>query len=441
MPSSTASRARSSSRRSAGGTRTGSTASRSGDAPSTDVTPPSVADVAETAAAIVTDLLLGKSGDRVPRSGDSATHLLACRDPRLLRIEPEVALDAQLRMLVLFAPIDHASLWLPDEGDVRCIGRAGATRSRAALRASAMAVLEQRATPSSATTLRALPVERWDAVYGALVVEPRARCVQVALASAELAAAAISPILERQFALEQSQSSGSKLLEAAERRTARLRFDIHDGPLQDAAILSGELAGIEQQLMALLDDDAARNEISHRIDDLRAITRTIENELRELALAGGADRAVLSLPEVLASEVSHFRRRTGIEAQLEVDDDLEATTPSQRIVIARIVEEALANVREHARATRASVTVCRTDGALSVHVVDDGRGFDVGRALRRAERDRRLGLLSMTERVHLLGGQLEVESRPGGPTAVWAVLPAWTPANGNRARSGAGSAA
>jgi signal transduction histidine kinase len=71
------------------------------------------------------------------------------------------------------------------------------------------------------------------------------------------------------------------------------------------------------------------------------------------------------------------------------------------------------------------VTVGRTTTAAVVR--DDGRGFDVERALVRAAERGRLGLVGMAERVRLLGGRLEVDSRPGGPTVVSAVIPRWEP--------------
>ena len=56
---------------------------------------------------------------------------------------------------------------------------------------------------------------------------------------------------------------------------------------------------------------------------------------------------------------------------------------------------------------------------------DDGRGFDPETTVARAARAGRLGLVGMHERVRMLGGQTQIDSRPGGPTVVSAVLPRW----------------
>jgi signal transduction histidine kinase len=70
----------------------------------------------------------------------------------------------------------------------------------------------------------------------------------------------------------------------------------------------------------------------------------------------------------------------------------------------------------------------RTDRrGVHASVVDNGCGFDVGQTLPAAARKGRLGLVGMSERVRLLGGRLDVESRVGGPTTITASLPWWNP--------------
>jgi signal transduction histidine kinase len=64
---------------------------------------------------------------------------------------------------------------------------------------------------------------------------------------------------------------------------------------------------------------------------------------------------------------------------------------------------------------------------IHAEITDNGRGFDVERTLVKAARNGRLGLVGMSERVRLLGGRFDVQSRPGGPTTVSVVLPAWRP--------------
>jgi two-component system sensor histidine kinase UhpB len=80
-------------------------------------------------------------------------------------------------------------------------------------------------------------------------------------------------------------------------------------------------------------------------------------------------------------------------------------------------------VLRHARATHVWVELRRRDSALEVVVRDDGVGFDVAAAHRRARAGASLGLLSLAERVELAGGRSTIESAPGGGTTVRAWFP------------------
>ena len=85
----------------------------------------------------------------------------------------------------------------------------------------------------------------------------------------------------------------------------------------------------------------------------------------------------------------------------------------------RIVQEALANVWKHAKASEANVEVFQKGKMLNVIVSDDGVGFDPGGM----GMGRSLGLLSMVERARLVGGTLRISSKPGKGTRVVARLP------------------
>ena len=95
-------------------------------------------------------------------------------------------------------------------------------------------------------------------------------------------------------------------------------------------------------------------------------------------------------------------------------EGIEAPVPSAvEVGLYHIVREALANVLRHAKATAASVLVTQSDDRLRVRIVDDGIGFDVSRL----PADR-FGLLGMSERARLLGGELRITSAPDAGTIV-----------------------
>jgi signal transduction histidine kinase len=154
----------------------------------------------------------------------------------------------------------------------------------------------------------------------------------------------------------------------------------------------------------------------------------LDRTLRELAQSlEPASVLECSLADVLKREVDSFEARTDIRTTLEISGDLEAMTASQRIALYRIVQEGLANVREHSGANEVTVRVRGTERGTEAQIIDNGRGFEVAKTLIRAAKRGRLGLVGMGERVRLLGGTFDVESRPGGPTMLTLVLPRWQP--------------
>jgi signal transduction histidine kinase len=100
--------------------------------------------------------------------------------------------------------------------------------------------------------------------------------------------------------------------------------------------------------------------------------------------------------------------------------------PGAEIALLRVAQEALANVRQHARAQRVGLTLTYLDDATLLDVRDNGVGFDPGLAGRARDRSRGagFGLTGMRERVEGQGGTLTVESAPGRGTAIVAALPA-----------------
>jgi signal transduction histidine kinase len=369
--------------------------------------------IAETAAATKLE----------PSAAASCLYALAMRDNALLEAEPLTALQAQLKGFLLFASAGHASLWLVERGEELCVAKVGRPVAKHRLRAAARAALAG-TRRSAGSELRAVPLVRHGVRSAALVTQLAAGRIRQGLTYAEETVLAVSPVLERRILLESTLSFGEQLLESTERRIARLGFDIHDGPLQGLAIVAGELSVLNRQLEAMGDGGIGAF-AERRLGDVKDLVIDLGVDLRTIASTAAPGK--LYLRETLEQEVAQLLRRTDIRVDLEVEGDVDATTASQRIAAARVVEEALANVREHSGATSVQVSVRRENGTLQLSVADNGRGFDVTRAMRRASRDRRLGLIAMEHRLRLLGGQLEVNSRPGGPTVISGSLPAWKP--------------
>jgi signal transduction histidine kinase len=356
-------------------------------------------------------------------------HMRAVRNPELIELSPRLALETHLRMLVSLAKLGEASTWIADPfGGITCAVRIGDGDPTRRIRATARAVLSGESTERPGSLVRGLPLLRWQRPCGALVVRTMREGRDLSLLLAEETAAAIAPILEREALLERNAAKERSLVEASERRLTRLGFDLHDGPIQSIAFLTADLRLFRRQLEPFARGHADGGRLVGRLADIEARLGRLDTDLRELSHSlESATIATRPLDEVLAGEVDSFRRESDIDATLSRKGDMTGLTASQRIAIVRIVQEALSNVREHSGAATVNVSVSARRDGVHAEIVDDGRGFPVERTLVRAARTGRLGLLGMSERVRLLGGRFDVDSRPGGPTTISVVLPFWQP--------------
>jgi signal transduction histidine kinase len=94
-----------------------------------------------------------------------------------------------------------------------------------------------------------------------------------------------------------------------------------------------------------------------------------------------------------------------------------------RVFLFTAVRELLVNVVKHAHASRVKVTVRKARDVMSIHVADDGTGFNAARVRSNVEENKGFGLFSIRERLHHLGGQMEVKSQKGRGTRAVLVAP------------------
>jgi signal transduction histidine kinase len=119
------------------------------------------------------------------------------------------------------------------------------------------------------------------------------------------------------------------------------------------------------------------------------------------------------LPDL--AELVEETRRSGLAVELSAEGEFQGIPAGVQLAAFRIVQEALTNVRKHARASNVKVKVARAYGELELEVADDGSGP-------RGD-SRGHGLIGMRERVALYGGTLSFGARAGGGFAVEARLP------------------
>ena len=208
-----------------------------------------------------------------------------------------------------------------------------------------------------------------------------------------------------------------QVLTAQEVERKRVSLDLHDGPLQSLGVglihADTLRKRVETTDITSTDIDMLRRDFASVVDEVRGLIADLRPE-------------VLDSYGLLPALEAHTRRiheTTGLE--LEITYTLEDRLPAYlEVLVYRLVQEALTNVRKHARATKAALSIEPDESGTQVivRVEDDGRGFDMSARSTRAE-GYGVGLRSMRERMEGAGGEMRVASAPGKGTTVTFLLP------------------
>ncbi|WP_067482162.1 sensor histidine kinase [Actinomadura hibisca] len=193
----------------------------------------------------------------------------------------------------------------------------------------------------------------------------------------------------------------------------RLSREIHDTLAQGLSSMGILLQAADREWDA--DPQAARRHVRRAAD---AAADNLAEARRFVRALPPADLAAGSLPAALRGLLDRADG-TGPPARLQVDGaEYDLDTAAQAALV-RVVQGALANVREHAGASAVMVTLTYLDDQVRLDVADDGTGFDRARP----GPGRGYGLTAMRERLAAAGGTLEIESVPGEGTVVAATVP------------------
>jgi signal transduction histidine kinase len=319
------------------------------------------------------------------------------------------------------------SLWTMDTGgDLKQIAHAGDFDADARrTRRLAQTLLDAKhQDPDRARDVAGILLERWRQPAAALIVRGREAAAANRRAILECAGSMLIAMLERDQFRAHGSHSDEAVAASAERRLSRLRFDLHDGPQQDVVLLAEDVRLLRSQLEVTIDGQPNKARVLGRLDDLQARLVAIDGDLRRIsAFVQSPFLHAESLPEALANLTDEFAARTGIEPKTQLTGDFTDLTDSQQITLLGLIREALSNIREHSEAEHVTITLSAGAGGIEATVRDDGHGFDPETTLVEAARGGHLGLVGMHERVHLLGGRTQIDSRPGGPTVISVNLP------------------
>lgn len=218
---------------------------------------------------------------------------------------------------------------------------------------------------------------------------------------------------------QQLRQLSSRLLSAQEDERKRIAGDIHD-------IIGSGLAGVTFKLeRSLTKKDQTLKAQEEPLENIVSMLHEIMEESKRMQQ--DLRPALLDYQGLLVT-LSWFLRKfqsiyDGIAATFENDLDEMDIPDSLKIIIFRVIQEAMNNIAKHSKADRVKMLLRKPEGRLEVVLQDNGQGFDLEKTLARGGLERGLGLSSMRERVELSGGSFHIESTGGKGTLVRASWP------------------
>jgi PAS domain S-box-containing protein len=215
---------------------------------------------------------------------------------------------------------------------------------------------------------------------------------------------------------EQLQSLASELSLTEERERHRLATDLHDHIGQALAVSKIKL-GILQKSAISPDQAKPLSEVRELIEQMIQDTRSLTFELSLPVLYE------LGFESAVEWFAKHIRSQHGIRVEVQKDLVPIPMDDEIKVLLFRSVRELMINIVKHAQARNARVTIRREDDGINIEVEDDGVGIkDVPRDSR-LKSDSGFGLFSIRERLHYLGGRVQVESEKGRGTKITMMVP------------------
>jgi two-component system sensor histidine kinase UhpB len=202
---------------------------------------------------------------------------------------------------------------------------------------------------------------------------------------------------------KERRDAGAYALQAQEEERQRLARGLHDevGQSMTAVLLQLKqiTANASPEQRAQLAE--AQQVVKTSLEDVRRLARELRPELLDH----------LGLASALGNLANGFEQRTHVRVRRQLDRGLPPLNPDVELVIYRVAQESLTNVARHAQATEVLLSLVRGKDSVVLRVVDNGRGFDPGRA-------EGGGLRGIRERALIVGGAAAIKPGPGGGVEV-----------------------
>lgn len=216
------------------------------------------------------------------------------------------------------------------------------------------------------------------------------------------------------------RASSRRMMRIREAERSHLASELHDGPVQDVQrILRSNLSSLARVIPTADSDDLS--ELESTLRQIAGNLRDICTDLKPPVLAH------FGLEKAAESVTRSFQLRNpdvAVETQLSLGPD--ELSEETRLVLYRILQEALNNTEKHADASSVRVDLTIRDDEVQLIVEDDGRGFRPSRRLAKLEERGHFGLSGMRQRVDSVGGTLYVDSAIGKGTRITVLVPAYS---------------
>ena len=223
-------------------------------------------------------------------------------------------------------------------------------------------------------------------------------------------------VLKVEGARRLQQDFSRRLINANETERRRVAGELHDSIGQSLAIIKNRVV--------LSAESVTDEKVRRQLELITAQTTQTISEVREISYALrpylldnlGLTKAVDSLLDKIAET-------SKLTIDSELDDVDNVFDGEAEMSIYRIIQESLSNIMKHAEASEAQVFVKKSERNLTILISDDGKGYDLNVVESRDLGDGGFGLLGISERVKMLGGTQEIESKIGGGTTVLIKIP------------------
>jgi two-component system sensor histidine kinase UhpB len=211
----------------------------------------------------------------------------------------------------------------------------------------------------------------------------------------------------------------SQIIEAQESERRRISRELHDEIGQALYAIQFNLEMIDKGLPQIT------SVVRGRLMEAKSLSSQTLTAMRQLALDLRPTMLDdLGLIPTLRWYIQNFSNRLNVYSNFEAMGFEEKLSPQIETAFYRIIQEALNNIAKHAQADRVEISLVKRDSRIFASIQDNGKGFDLDRVLHPESPERGFGIIGMKERVSLLGGQIDIQSRLRFGTLIHIEIPA-----------------